>query len=555
MGTVFKKTYTKPLAEGTEIVTRKNGRFAQWRDRNGRKRLAKVTTGRGGTPRMLVESGVYVAKYRDGSGRIVTVSTGCRDKSAALAVLSDLEARAEKVRAGVVTPAEDAVRDHQETALAQHIAEYVSYLRANGSTQGHCDDRERYLLRLSRDCRFGMLRDMDRTLLEGWLTARASEGMSARSRNAYRTAALAFCNWCVREKRLMANPFAGTPRANERVDRRRQRRALTADELQRLLAAAQQRPLLDRLKKNRGAGVANLTPTTRRRLERLGQERALIYKALVLTGLRKRELASLTVGQLELNGSRPYAELLPAGEKNRQGSRIMLRRDLAEDLRCWLDAKLKQRREEARAQGAPVPVHLPSATPLFTMPDKLVKILDRDLELAGIPKRDERGRTVDVHALRHTFATHLSKGGVPLRTAQAAMRHSDPRLTANTYTDPQLLDVAGALEVLPLLPLANDEGGKKEGEAAATTRTLAPMLAPNPGLACPLGGKTDKNAGKRGTRVGVRDAARKGNNDRGFHALTRDDKEEEWSGRPDLNRRPPAPKAGALTGLRYAPTR
>ncbi len=28
-----------------------------------------------------------------------------------------------------------------------------------------------------------------------------------------------------------------------------------------------------------------------------------------------------------------------------------------------------------------------------------------------------------------------------------------------------------------------------------------------------------------------------------------------WSGRADLNRRPPAPKAGALTSLRYAPTR
>jgi hypothetical protein len=27
-----------------------------------------------------------------------------------------------------------------------------------------------------------------------------------------------------------------------------------------------------------------------------------------------------------------------------------------------------------------------------------------------------------------------------------------------------------------------------------------------------------------------------------------------WSGRPDSNRRPPAPKAGALTKLRYAPT-
>ena len=31
------------------------------------------------------------------------------------------------------------------------------------------------------------------------------------------------------------------------------------------------------------------------------------------------------------------------------------------------------------------------------------------------------------------------------------MRHSDPSLTANVYTDPTLLDVAGALEALPSL--------------------------------------------------------------------------------------------------------
>ncbi len=31
------------------------------------------------------------------------------------------------------------------------------------------------------------------------------------------------------------------------------------------------------------------------------------------------------------------------------------------------------------------------------------------------------------------------------------MRHSDPSLTANVYTDPKLLDVAGALEALPIL--------------------------------------------------------------------------------------------------------
>jgi site-specific recombinase XerC len=71
-------------------------------------------------------------------------------------------------------------------------------------------------------------------------------------------------------------------------------------------------------------------------------------------------------------------------------------------------------------------------------------------------ERDERNRVVDVHALRVTFGTHLCAAGVPLRTAQAAMRHSKPELTANIYTDPKLLDVAGAIDALPTLALPAD---------------------------------------------------------------------------------------------------
>src|SRR5262249_14680041 len=97
--------------------------------------------------------------------------------------------------------------------------------------------------------------------------------------------------------------------------------------------------------------------------------------------------------------------------------------------------------------------------------------------------RDDRGRVLDVHALRHTFGTLLSKGGVAPRTAQAAMRHSKIDLTMTVYTDPKLLDVRGALDTLPALPL---EGDQAEGEAVQATgtdgtgaRTLAPTLAPN----------------------------------------------------------------------------
>jgi len=65
---------------------------------------------------------------------------------------------------------------------------------------------------------------------------------------------------------------------------------------------------------------------------------------------------------------------------------------------------------------------------------------------------------VDVHAMRHTSGTLLSKQGVAPRTAQAAMRHSSTNLTMNAYADPKLLDVAGAVSALPNLSLDDDRG-------------------------------------------------------------------------------------------------
>jgi len=132
--------------------------------------------------------------------------------------------------------------------------------------------------------------------------------------------------------------------------------------------------------------------------------------------------------------------------------------------------------QSAHAQaGAPIPARLPPDTPLFDVPDKLCKILNRDLRLAGIPKRDDRGRVLDVHALRHTFGTLLSKGGVSPRTAQAAMRHSKLDLTMSVYTDPRLLDVRGALDALPALPLQSEaEAARATGTGNETARTLAP---------------------------------------------------------------------------------
>ncbi len=575
MGTVYKETFTKPLPAGAKIIVRKGQRLAQWQDARGKTRTAPLTAA---GDRITVEAGTYTAKYRDGSGIVRKVTTGCRDKTAAESVLADLERRAVKVKGKILTAAEDRMIDHQETPLADHIAAYLDSLVAVGRDDGHILNVTGQLNRLSEECGFSTLADLERERLERWLATRAREGMGARTRNAYRGSAVAFANWCLEAGRLLTNPFAKVEKANENADVRRRRRALTEDELRRLLDATRRRPLAEygrltvRQPKDgakRKRDTWNMLPLTaedldaatdraRTRLaknpelvaamETLGRERALIYKTLVLTGLRKGELASLTVGQLVLEADPAFLVLDAADEKNREGSTIPLRADLAADLRQWLADKAKAAQDAARGkqtvrfdpeadqgdkhnQGdftgsegqsclplTTVPT-LPADTPLFTVPAGLVRILDRDLVAAGIArqvkgtdgkvridKQDERGRTVDVHALRHTFGTLLSKGGVMPRTAQAAMRHSKVDLTMNVYTDPKLLDVAGAMEALPALPLG--DGRQTAANVLSATGTddlapspLVPVLVPTSGKPCILGSILDKSTSNRGEDV------------------------------------------------------
>jgi integrase len=88
---------------------------------------------------------------------------------------------------------------------------------------------------------------------------------------------------------------------------------------------------------------------------------------------------------------------------------------------------------------------------LFTLGRNFVRAFNLDIATAGITKRDAQGRTVDVHCLRHTFATLLARNGVMPATAQRLMRHSEIRLTMNTYTHLDLADTAGAVAALPTL--------------------------------------------------------------------------------------------------------
>ncbi len=546
MGTIFKKSITRPLPTGAviKIVRRRakaselktnpsqksiNETIAEWTDRSGKVRTAGVTRNGIGEYRIKAESATWTAKYRDGDGVVREVATGCREKQAAQAVLQELMKRAELIKANIMTSDQSQVSDFQRIPLSEHIEEYIAHLKDRSVHPQRIKTTDNRLKESSDGCKFRYLRDMEADRLRRWLNEQISSeerSMSAAVYNSYVQMWVSFGNWCIGKriegkrssmdgtKRMIANPFAGMGKLDERADRRRKARALSETELIALLAAARRRPLdeakLIRRGKRKGEPVAELSAERIEQLERLGLERALIYKVAILTGLRLNELRTLCVGDLSF-GDIPFVKLRSSNEKNRRGSTLALRADLAVDLRQWCLGKA-------------------ATEAVFNVPAGLLRIMNRDLAAAGIPKKDAEGYVVHVHALRHSFGTHLSLAGVAPRVAQAAMRHSNISLTMNTYTDPRLLDTAAAVEALPDLPLNQP--------------TVAPTVAPTADDSCQNQSLVDLIAQLEQLLPKSENPA----NSQGIAGLFK-------SGRRDSNPRPLPPQGSALIQAALRPER
>ncbi len=258
-------------------------------------------------------------------------------------------------------------------------------------------------------CNWQTLRSITPDSLIGFLVDLKRRGMSPKTMNEYSHAAKGFCNWCVRTRRLAANPLSNVAKTQQ-VEKTYRRRALTQDEAARLLDVA--------------------------------GKRRLVYLVALRTGLRRLELKNLQWGDLRLGPGekQPHIALRASTTKARRADTVPLRHDVAEAL------------EAAMPRGVQPRARVFSSIPKMAT-------FKRDLERAGIPHVDASGRVLDFHGLRYTCGTMLAKAGIAPRVAMEIMRHTDMRLTMNLYTDPSILNTARAVEQLADLDRQPEAGG------------------------------------------------------------------------------------------------
>lgn len=364
----------------------------------------------------------------------------------------------------------DPYRRHRARPLADHLAEFLAGVDSRNRTAKH-RDQLRARLGLAFD---GMgarrLDDLDASAADAFLGRLLNDGLAVKTRDHYATTLRQFGEWLVDGDRIARNPFRRVRRVSRPSDVTVERQALDPDDVQRLVAAAEVRPVAKYRQAHPQARKETLD-----RLAAAGRRRGALYLFSACTGLRRAECAGVRWLDLDTTAGDAWVSPRAATTKSRRVEPLPLPAPLV--------AVLEGIRKDLASDRGRVP---PPKSAVFHVPQNLVEQLRKDAAYAGLELIDEHGRRLDFHALRSTCATMLARAGVGLQLAGRLMRHTSPQMTARHYTKlgradlrdgsnqlAALLFKATAAAEAPAFPMRNDAQDCASLRVSTPTRKAA----------------------------------------------------------------------------------
>jgi integrase/recombinase XerD len=374
--------------------------------------------------------GVYKFAYVNEKGKR-TSGYGCTDLEATWQIARKLEADAKLRRVGLIDPREEGYVRAEQQPILEHVADWAAILEARKVGEKHARQMRQcveWIIRTGGLARLSQLGAdvVQKTVASLAKVEKATEQLPpgeatqepAKQRkakglatlNRYIVAAKAFSAWLARSKRVREDALKHLPKYNADTDRKLSRRALTVDEVDRLITTAKAGEVV--------RGMA-------------GDDRAMLYRVAVGTGFRASELASLTPESFNLDSERPTITVEAAYSKRRERDIQPIAQMLARALAHWLADK------EPRVR-------------VFAMPSSsnTARMLKVDLKTAGVAYETAEG-VADFHSLRHTYITRLAMSNERPKVVQELARHSKLELTMNVYTHLGIHDLQGAVDRMP----------------------------------------------------------------------------------------------------------
>lgn len=398
-------------------------------------------------------SRVYVGDYRDARGKRKRVVLGSDGRVAARR-LAELVRKRDLILAGLQT------EELEDTTVEELLRVYGDYQLGRCRTRTVTATRSA-VRRVAQALGAEYVRELEADAYLAYRRRRLLDGRAAGTINREHAAIAGMLRWGVKNRLIASNPLehVGTMRETPKT-----RRALSESEVRRLMLAARHEDYEQSERRAAKQTILNRTKgpgyAARVRSERIPQ--AALWLALLETGARFGELAACTWSDLDQD----YLKLRLRAEhtKSMRERWIPLRQNLVDELRGLRTVHEMVTGSIPRAGDL---IFLtPSGVPWRGNVRNALRVFRRLLVLAEIPLEDEEGRRVNIHALRHTFATRLARSGVGLVEAQKLLGHSDPKLTARVYTHLEVDQLRDAIAKLP------------EPEADPRDRVKAPAPAP-----------------------------------------------------------------------------
>ena len=402
-------------------------------------RPSRVKNGRRVVARM------YRGKYRlDPREKIKDVPLHTNDKQVAQQKLRKILEEEQAEGAGFIRPKKQ--REAMERPLLKHIEAFIAERYTIGRDEKYVRELKKKLLLLAAEVPWKFIRDITPESFRSW---RRKQNKSPKTLNEYLSAIGSLLNRL--EPEIGPNPLGSVERIQTAVEPKRKRRAFSADELRRLIKAS--------------------------------GERGIIYLVAASTGIRRGELRSLEWRDVVLDVAQSFIFVRKSIAKNHKDAR--------QPLPDYVARELKKVR----------PIDFGTNERVFKrgMPD--MDTFRRDLAAAGIQYIDSQGRFADFHALRMTFSTLLAQLGVAERVRMELNRHSDPRLTAYTYTDASMLPLSGAVGMLPLLVEDNSDSQIDSQKLVSESPNVSPAVPIEPGNVILLTAASEIVSPSKGTSV------------------------------------------------------
>lgn len=389
----------------------------------------------------------WTIQLRHADGR-VEQKLAYTDRAASQQLAARMQREAERKEVGL----HDKFSEARRTPLQRHVADFLLAMQ-NGTlargrrgrpTAAYLKRARRRLTMLFDDLVANRIEDLRQHDAEKVLANHVAAGWSDKTRDDHAAILRQFGAWLVDDQRAAANPFHRLRPVRTEASKTFRRHALTIDEIERLVEAAQVRGRQVYAQMNPWATAEHLTE-----IEAKGAERAVFYQVAAFTGLRRGELTALVWDDLQL-GQQPAIEVRATTTKNRRRARL--------EIPAWLGEVLAQHRAAAAKALGGLPTATARVFPLVSYRhvteqlrlDAVFARIGRIEQVAGRSRVvTDAGAVVDVHSLRGTLATLAAQAGMPIKLLQQHMRHQDIRLTMEVYAKLPAGAMRAAIDALP----------------------------------------------------------------------------------------------------------